>query len=276
MNRKVHNFIQFSEINENFIIEEDNELPVPTEEAPAEDSAPDGDLTSAEPTEEDELTPSGEGIPEILKVYTDSPEDLEELEAAGISLEGEPEENENPEEEAGETEPTGEGDAEGLEGDEEIGEDVLYIKVKTVEGDDIILKFTEEDPENRIPVEGEEDTFDTELVAQHNDHEYRITAEIKVNPSTGEEEELDVEPEAQIEEQPAGEGEDEQTEPSEEPTDEDEPSVVPENRIMNFTQFLNEAKKTSADEKDKKKKKEDKAGKAKDAKKAFFDKKKKK
>jgi hypothetical protein len=260
MSNKVLNFIKFSEINED---ENPNPDPNATPDAAPAEGPEDASAapTDKEPTDEPQEEPTGEGIPEIIKVYTDSPEDLEELKEAGIDVEGE---------DAGETgededsESTDEEGSEGLEGDEAIGEDVLYIKVKTVEGDDVILKFTEADPENRTPVEGEEDTFDTELVAQHGDHEYRITAEIKVNPQTGEEEELDVQPEAQVEEQPAGSEEGaEPTEPTgEEASEEENPNPVPENRtfeqkIMNFAQFVNEAKMSKKEKDEKKKKKED-------------------
>lgn len=235
---KVHNFIKFSEINESFLTEEENDqlpAPAPEEGAGEETSTPAPEAEGEEGLEDE--TPTGEGIPEIVKIYTDSEEDLQELRDAGIDVDGE---GAGEEGEEG-AEPTEGG--EGLEGDEEVGQDVLYIKVKTAEGDDVILKFTEENEENRQPVEGEENTFDTELVANHNDFEYRVVAEIKVNPQTGEEEELEVEPEAQIEEEPAGEGDENgDTETPIEPNEGEEEKPF-EKLIMNFKQFVNESKK---------------------------------
>lgn len=292
---KVFNFIQFSEINEGLDDEGLNPTPAaapaPALPAPAQGA---GELPEPAPTEGgegegEELEPGQDGGPQIIKVYTNSEEDLQELRDAGIDVDGiggeegeegaEPTEGgeETPAPEEGEGAPVAESLEDGteagaenpdaaldepIEGVEDGGEpaegeeetpaatspDVLYVKIRTEDGEDVILPFTEENEENRTPVEGEENTFDTELVATHNDYEFRITAEIKVNPTTGEEEgKPEVESDEQVEEQPiegdeaAEAGVDQGADDNTEPITPNE-SVKFKANIVGFTQFVAEGK----------------------------------
>lgn len=258
--KKLPNFIQFSEIeeaneNKEEIVSEgfgsEEETP-DTDTPPAEgDSAPAATDDSAAPAEgEGAAAPAGdgaaEGSPEIIKVYTDSEEDKAELEEAGIDLTAD----------AGTGEEGSEAPAEGEEAEEP--KTPVYIKVKTVDGDEKILKFTEKDEENRTPVEDSQDLFDTVLSAEDGEHEYSIAAEITVtpdggteintvpatDPETGEEAPVEVGP-APTEE---GEGS-EATPPAEgapsEDDDEDKSpigeSFIIEKKIMNFEEFTKTA-----------------------------------
>ena len=250
---KVFNFIQFSEINEGL----EDELggggapdansgapAVPPAATPAPPALPDAsaDPNAAEgaaPAEgEGDLEPGADGGPQIVKVYTDSEEDIQELKDNGIEIGG------------GEEGAEGE---EGIEGQEGAPEDVLYIKIKTETGEDVILPFKEESEENRVEVEGEENTFDTELVATHNDFEFRVTAEIKVDPVTGEEQgKPEVEEGEPVEEQPADEegSEGGEGQEPEAPVEGEEEPVAPapnesftfKQNILTLSQFINEGK----------------------------------
>lgn len=241
-------FIDFAEVetkqlNENFITEDDLErgssADAPVSDTPPADNS-DTDVPSTEDSAssdssdgtEDGSDEGGEGTPEILKVYSASDEDLKELKDSGIELE-----------------------------DDKLPQDALFIKVKTVEGEDKVLKFIEKDEESRIPVEGSEDTFDTELTADNNEHEYSIAAEIKINkdgdeqleikkPEDGEDGEEGSE--GKIDAKPIEGDSDGGSDTGGEPDGSDENALdddtddmkeghkfVMERKIMNFNQFIN-------------------------------------
>ena len=252
MNTKATGFSQF--INESDVEFDDTpETTETTEDTP----------TNETPGEEE----GSEGPqPEIIKVYSDSEEDLQELADAGIELE-----------------------------DGMLPEDAFYIKIKTLEGTEEILLFVERNPENRIPVtddsEGSEESededavpaaadeaetpvteskdptvtddmpaedaapvtdeegaeaptedvptggrFDTELVAQHGDNEYVIAAEIEV-ATDGEVEDVDVQEDEPVEVQdPTEEGTEGDDMP---PAEEEEESPVTEScKVKGFEEFI--------------------------------------
>lgn len=248
-------------LNENFdeTVEETTEEPI---EGAAEET-----VGEEAPVEGAESTEGVEGEPEVIKVYMqENEEDLQELIDAGI-----------------------------LGEDETLPEDGFYIKIKTIEGTEETLLFTEKDPEGRIPVdeeaetaaEGEEGTeevvedeavvenfgndfedegdavegeepiegeepvegeaaptagrFDTELCAQHGDHEYCIAAEIEISED-GQIEDLDVEEDEETGEPEvqANEVEEDAVE-GEEPVEEEE-FVTESRKVLNFSDFMRNRK----------------------------------
>jgi hypothetical protein len=254
-------FIKLSDVlTENFDEELTDDTSVNEEEPVVEDPA-----TEEGTSDESGAEGAAEGEPEILKVYSASEEDIQELIDNGIDLGTGEDEN---------AEPT-------------LPEDGLYIKIKTIEGEEVILLFKERDPQERtpaededlgeegtegeeapvtesfgeetfedtvpeeetseVPVEGEgteepteevptEGRFDTELVAQHNDYEYAIPAEIEVS-AEGEVEDIDIE-----EEDETGEPQVEATPADETEETEDEEFPVTESRVMKFSDFINRGK----------------------------------
>ena len=250
-------------LNENFGEEDQNQPPVDNMEGESESDSD----TSTEGKSDGADNQDGPQ-PEVIKVYTDSEEDMKELVDAGILQEG-----------------------------DELPEDGFYIKIKTLEGTEETLLFTEKDPSARIPVEedeenkGSEDSpeegsedmpeedpslteglenedhedmpngeegsedapegeevpkggrFDTELCSQHGDNEYCIAAEIEVTED-GEVEDLDLnkdeesgEPDVKVED-----SNDEEDHSNDEDEDKDStpPSQMHESiKVMDFKSFLN-------------------------------------